>query len=175
MTWLLDPQKREKWVQFVQSLNPEIDPKSVRLMDEMGFTARLIYHVGEQSLEDAGLSSAQYRVLMHLFFAEQMGERADLNPSEISQRQGVSRNNMSSHIRNLEAEELVERELDPQDRRRFNIRLTEKGRTLVTHHAREHLATINNCFTVLTAEEQATLSQLLHKVGVHVTTLREQV
>lgn len=173
MSWLHDKQKQEKWINFVQTLNPDIDPKAVRLMDEMGFVSRAIYHVSEQSLEDAGLSFAKYRVLMHLLFAEQMGSRGDLNPSEISDRQGVSRNTTSSLIRNLEDEGLVERRLDPDDRRRFNISLTENGRSLVTNYARQHLATIGSCFTVLTAEEQATLSQLLRKVGQHVKTVRE--
>lgn len=173
MSWLHDKHRQEKWIHFVQSLSPEIDPQAIRLMDEVGFVSRAIYHVSEQSLGEAGLSFAQYRVLMHLFFAEQMGDQDDLNPSEISHRQGVSRNTMSSFIRNLEDEGLVERRLDPQDRRRFNISLTENGRSLVTNHARQHLATIGSCFTVLTSEEQETLSQLLHKVGAHVATVRQ--
>ena len=83
---------------------------------------------------------------MHLFFAEQMGGRGELNPSEISSRQGVSRNTTSSLIRNLEDEGLSERRLDPDDRRRFNISLTEDGRSLVTEYARQHLATIGQQF-----------------------------
>lgn len=174
MSWLHDKQKQEKWLHFVQSLNPEIDPKAVRLMDEVGFVSRSIFHVGEQSLDAAGLSFAQYRVLMHLFFAEQMGSRGILNPSEISDRQGVSRNTMSSLIRNLEDEGLVERRLDPDDRRRFNISLTENGRSLVTEYARQHLATMARCFSVLTPDEQETLSHLLHKVRTQVEVVRRQ-
>jgi len=173
MSWLQDEQKREKWIEFVQSLSPDIDPQAVRLMDEVGFVSRAIHHVGGQSLDEAGLSFAQYRVLMHLFFAEQMGSRGILNPSEISHRQGVSRNTMSSLIRNLEDEGLVERRLDPDDRRRFNISLTENGRSLVTNHARQHLSVMGKCFTVLTPEEQETLSQLLHKVGTHVKSVHQ--
>lgn len=167
MSWLQDKQKREKWIRFVQSLSPNIDPRAVSLMDEVGFVSRAIYHVGEQSLDEAGLSYAQYRVLMHLFFAERMGDRGELNPSEISERQGVSRNTMSSLIRNLEEEGLVERRLDSHDRRRFNISLTEKGRSLVNDYARQHLARIGKCFTVLTPDEQETLSRLLRRVGAH--------
>ncbi|MCA9949097.1 MAG: MarR family transcriptional regulator, partial [Anaerolineales bacterium] len=108
-SWQKDKEKRQKWMQFMQEFNPQIDPQTIRLMDELGYVSRAIYHMGGQSVEEAGLSFAQYRVLMHLFFAEQMGERAELNPSEISDRQGVSRNTMSSFIRNLEEEGLVER------------------------------------------------------------------
>jgi len=174
MSWLHDKQKQEKWIRFVQSLNPDIDPQAVRLMDEMGFVSRAIYHIGEQSLDEVGLSFAQYRVLMHLFYAEQTGDQGELNPSEISSRQGVSRNTMSSFIRNLEDGGLVERRLDPHDRRRFNISLTENGRSLVTNYARQHLSTVSSCFSALTPEEQETLSQLLRKVGAHVTAVRQQ-
>ena len=171
MSWLFDKKRKEKWIHFVNTLNPDIDPQAVRLIDEMGFVSRIIYHVGEQSLDVAGLSFAQYRVLMHLLFAEQMGQRDDLNPSEISERQGVSRNTMSSLIRNLEEEGLIKRRVDPDDRRRFNISLTADGRTRVTAYARQHLATVAGCFSVLTTEEQQTLSHLLHRVGSHVKTL----
>ena len=118
----------------MQSFHPDIDPQTIRLMDELGFVSRSLYHMGEQSVDEAGLSFAQYRVLMHLFFADQMGDRGELNPSEISERQGVSRNTMSTFIRSLEEAGLIERRLDPNDRRRFNIRLTENGRFLVSQH-----------------------------------------
>ncbi|HET6444440.1 MAG TPA: MarR family transcriptional regulator [candidate division Zixibacteria bacterium] len=173
MSWLHDRQKREKWIQFVQSLNPDLDARTVSLLDELGFVSRAIHHVAEQSLDEAGLSRAQYRVLINLFFAEQMGERGELNPSEISDRQGVSRNTMSSLIRNLEDGGLVERHLDPLDRRRFNISLTESGRALVTDYAGQHLATIGSCFSGLTADEQENLYQLLRKVEAQVSTVRQ--
>jgi DNA-binding MarR family transcriptional regulator len=165
MSWLNDKQKREKWVNFVQTLNPHIDPQALRLMDEFNAVARAIFHANEQSVNAAGLSSAQYRVLMHLFFAEQMSDQGELNPSEISSRQGVSRNTMSSFIRNLEDEGLVERRLDPDDRRRFNISLTATGRDLVSQHARQHLESIGQCFSALTPNEQETMLKLLAKIG----------
>lgn len=166
--WLHDKNKRQNWMHFMQSFNPEIDPQTIRLMDELGFVSRSIYHMGEQSVTDAGLSFAQYRVLMHLFFAEQMGERAELNPSEISERQGVSRNTMSSFIRNLEEEGLVERRLDAHDRRRFNISLTDAGRAVVSQHTRYHLEIIDKHFSILSADEQETLLNLLQKLEARV-------
>ena len=158
----------------MQNFHPDIDPKTIRLMDELGFVSRTMYHMGEHSVDEAGLSFAQYRVLMHLFFAEEMGDRGELNPSEISDRQGVSGNTMSSFIRNLEEDGLIERKLDPADRRRFNISLTDSGRALVGQHTRTHLETIDHCFSALSSEEQDTLFQLLQKLGAHVTAVRQQ-
>ena len=165
-TWLDNKEKRQKWMAFMQNFHPEIDPKTIRLMDELGFVSRSLYHMGEQSVDEAGLSFAQYRVLMHLFFAEEMGDRSKLNPSEISDRQGVSRNTMSAFIRNLEDDGLIERDLDPHDRRRFNISLTDSGRAIVSQHTRNHLKTIDDCFSALTPEEQETLFELLQKLGI---------
>lgn len=175
MTWRHDSQDEDKWTHFVQSLSPEIDPMAISLVDELRLVSRAIHHIGEQSLDEAGLSFAQYKVLMHLFFAERMGGSGELNPSQISGRQGVSRNAMSSLIRNLEDEGLVERRLDPVDRRRFNISLTEDGRSVVTDHARHHLAIVGSCFNDLTLDEQETLSKLLRKVRVQVEALRLQI
>lgn len=173
-TFLHDKEKRQKWMAFVQNFHPDIDPQAIRLMDELGFVSRSIYHMREQSIDEAGLSFAQYGVLMHLFFAEQMGEQGELNPSEISERQGVSRNTMSAFIRNLEDEGLVERRLDPDDRRRFNISLTENGRSLVATYMHDHLDTVGHCFSALSPDEQETLFNLLQKLGAHVTAVRQQ-
>lgn len=173
-TWLEDKERRQKWMQFMQEFHPQIDPKTIRLMDELGFVSRSMYHMREQSVDEAGLSFAQYRVLMHLFFAEQMGDRSELNPSEISDRQGVSRNTMSAFIRNLEEEGLVERRLDPDDRRRFNISLTDGGRAIVSDYTRDHLKTVDQCFSALTPEEQENLYNLLQKLGAHITAVRQQ-
>ncbi|UCG25079.1 MAG: MarR family transcriptional regulator [Chloroflexota bacterium] len=172
-SWLQDKEKRQKWMQFMHDFYPEISAQTIRLMDELGYVSRTMHHMGEQSVEDAGLSFAQYRVLMHLFFAEKMDDCGELNPSEISDRQGVSRNTISSFIRNLEDEGLVERRLDPNDRRRFNISLTDSGRALVRQHTGDHLQSLDQSFSALSPDEQATLLDLLHKLGTHVMNVRD--
>ena len=59
----------------------------------------------------------------------------------------------------------LERHLDENDRRRFNIRLTENGRLRVHTHASEHFQSIANSFSSLTADEQETLAHLLNKIN----------
>ncbi len=171
--WMQNEDKRQKWMAFMQSFHPDIDPETLHLMDELGYVFRSIYHMRERSVDEAGLSYAQYQVLMHLFFAEQIGQKGELNPSEISERQGVSRNTMSAFIRNLEEEGLVERRLDPHDRRRFNISLTDGGRAVVGQHTRDHLSTVDRCFSTLTEDERQTLSRLLQKLGAHVKAMSQ--
>ncbi len=159
----------------MQNFDAEVDPQTIRLLDQLGFVSRSLHHMmGEQSVDEAGLTFPQYRVLMHLFFAEQIGDSSQLNPSEISERQGVSRNTMSSFIRKLEDDGLIERNLDPEDRRRFNIGLTDNGRSIVNQHIRNHLKTIDLCFSALAPDERETLFELLQKLGNHVTAVRQQ-
>lgn len=172
--WFEDKEKRERWVNFVQSLNPDIDPQATQLMDEFGVTSKIVHHVGQTSIDTAGLSLAQYRILMHLLFAEQIGGKECLNPSEISERQGTSRNTISSLIRSLEEDGLIERSLDPNDRRKFNIKLTENGRSLVTDNARQHFQIIGQCFSTLTPDEQDTLSALLTKINTQATKMTNE-
>lgn len=168
-------QKREKWVNFIQSLNPDIDPRAIRLMDEMRRVSHNLYQIGESSLAASGLSYAQYRILMGLFFCERIEGRDELNPSEISERQGTSRNTISALIRNLEEEGLIERHLDKEDRRRFNIRLTEAGRALVSEHASRHMCIVASCFSTLTGDEQEALIQILNKLSENIHAARQQL
>ncbi len=164
-TRLPTAQERRRWLELARLLSPDISPTALQLMEEMRLVAHALKQLGERSLSDSGLSYAQYRVLMNLLLAEKLGDKDELNPSEISEQQGTSRNTISALIRSLESEGLIERHLDEGDRRRFNISLTDRGRELVLEHARHHLGTIGGCFAALTPNEQQTLSRLLRKLG----------
>lgn len=162
--FLNDKEKQQRWLELVQSLNPDIDPNAFRLVNEMRALGHTLSQVGESSVAETGLSYAQYRVLLNLFFARQVAECPELNPSEISANLGVSRNTISSLIRSLEDDQLIKRQLDKKDRRKFNISLTETGTELVTQYAGRHMRMIANCFSALNSEEQAQLTHILNKL-----------
>lgn len=169
-----DAQRREKWLLLMQELNSDVDPRTVRLLERMRMVSHSLYQLGEQSLEKAGLSYARFRLLLNLLKSEELDGRRELNPSEISTRQGISRNTVSTLIRDLEEEGLIERRLDAHDRRRFNIRLTAAGQNLVREHSAAHFRTVAGCFEALTAEEQQELSDLLSIVGDSINTTRKE-
>ena len=156
--------RRQQWKELVHALHPDVDPSSVRLMDEVRQTAHSLRIIGTNSLAKAGLSYPKYRLLMSLMVSEEFDGRAELNPSEISERQGTSRNTISALIRDLEDDGLIERQLNQRDRRKFNIRLTDAGREKVRGHAGEHFRAIADCFGVLDKEELETLSHLMTKL-----------
>jgi DNA-binding MarR family transcriptional regulator len=163
----------EHWSTFIRSLCPHSDPRAARLMHDFRIVAHQIYQLGESSVETAGLSYAQYRILMHLMFCEWAGNCEGLNPSEISATQGTSRNTISALIRSLEDEGLVERQLDNDDRRRFNIHLTEAGRRKVLDNVERHVRSVEGVFDVLSDEEMETLSALLRSLNRRAIALRE--
>ncbi len=60
---------------------------------------------------------------MRLLVEEQHGNQAGLTPSEIARSQHVSRNTISSLLRGLEEQGMIQRS-DPEDLRGFRIHLT---------------------------------------------------
>jgi DNA-binding MarR family transcriptional regulator len=167
-------EQREKWIHFIRTIHPELDARAVRLMDEMRLVSHSVYQIYESSLAETGLSAAQFRVLMILLYCEHSGETGGLNPSEISHQQGTSRNTISALIRGLEDDDLVERQLDAHDRRKFKIMLTEAGRELVMGHGTFHMRAAGEIFSALSAEEMETLSDLLKKLNQHAAAIRQR-
>lgn len=162
----------------MQAQHPELDPRTMRLMDEIRMVSHLLYQISESSVAQAELSYAQYRILMMLYFNERLnldqGDYEGLNPSTISQNMGTSRNTISSLIRTLEDDGLIERQLDPNDRRKFNITITDRGRQLVTDHIGRHMQTVDVVFRTLDPAEMEQLSSLLHKLNDRAQEYRQQ-
>jgi DNA-binding MarR family transcriptional regulator len=167
-------EQRERWIAFVRTMHPGSDPRAARLMDELRMVSHQLYQLNEANLEGTCLSYAQYRVLMSLYFCEWAGRCDGLNPSEISVHQGTSRNTISALIRSLEDEKLVERHLDSDDRRRFNIRLTNAGRRIILDHSSHFIQATDELFKVLTPEEMESLGALLHTLNRQARAMKEK-
>lgn len=165
MTTPPSTEARRRWRELARLLAPDLDPGAFSLGEEFYRVAYTLRRIGESSLADAGLSHPQFRILLSLLRAELFGADDTLNPSEISGALGVSRNAVSALLRSLEQDGLIERRLDPDDRRRFDLSLSDAGRELARRHARHHLAAIGSCFSALDESEQRELGRLLRKLG----------
>ena len=167
-----DKTRQEKLMMVIQRMNPDIEPEALELMDKMRHVAHALRQIGENSLAAADMSYARYRLLMGLFFSAEVEGREGLHPSEISDRQGTSRNTISSLIRELEDEGLIERHLNKTDRRKFNICLTPSGQAVVQEHSSKHMHMIAQCFEGLSAEEKNQLNQILAKLAENLEAVR---
>lgn len=110
------------------------------------------------------LSSTQFAVLEALLHLGPMCQ------TEIGGKLLKTGGNITMVIDNLEKRSLVERRRDTGDRRRIQVSLTEQGRALIAELFPGHLAAIVEEFSLLTPEEQDTLSKLCRKLGLGANT-----
>jgi len=112
------------------------------------------------------LSQGRFSVLMRLLDAP--GHR--LAPSQLADALGVTRAAISKLLDGLEHTGLIERRLDPTDRRAWLITLTAAARTLLEEILPPHFQQIRHIMSALTGEEQDQLITLLLKVEGHLLT-----
>ncbi len=121
-----------------------------------------IWH--ERHMADCDLSGPRLGLLIRLEWEERRGNQNGVRPTELSLNQRVSRNTISALLNGLEERGLIERRLDPEDRRAFRIRLTDRGRQIVTEHAPRLIDYHNRLAAALTQAEQNQLVDLLTRL-----------
>ena len=72
-----------------------------------------------------GISSAEYHCLIQFYGAGSIGMK------DLGERLSITPGGVTRIVTSLEEKELVRREIDPEDRRGINVKLTEKGEQLV--------------------------------------------
>lgn len=155
------PGHRQEFIDFVKQVCPDADVPSVMLFGQTLRTSHLLMQVAEKHLESVGLTWAKFRLLMNLLHAEKHGA-AGMQPSELSERQDISRNTVSALISSLEKDGFISRELHATDRRKFIIRLTPKGRDALYAQLEDQFKFVAQCFDLFTAaERQVLLNQLM--------------
>jgi DNA-binding MarR family transcriptional regulator len=137
-----------------------------RIIDILGLLVqivKLMEHHSDCMLGDEHLSTARVRLLTRLWVGEVLGEE-EVSPTDLSRYHNVSRNTISALLAALEDQALIERAIDPDDRRRFHIRLTDAGRDLARERAPMIGAQARAWFADIPAEERQMLLRLLRKV-----------
>ncbi len=161
----LDDEKRKHFIEFIRQVSPTADPTSVFLFIQVMHANNLLEQASEKSLGGAGLSWAKFRLLMNLNRGEHHGVTEGMQPSELSDAQGVSRNTVSALIASLEKDGLVSRELHGTDHRRFVIRLTPEGRKLVRTKTANQFKFFTQCFEGFNAAERQTFLDFLSRLN----------
>ncbi|MGH9226901.1 MAG: MarR family winged helix-turn-helix transcriptional regulator [Acidimicrobiales bacterium] len=120
-------------------------------------TQELFDQLDRQLTRDAGLSQADYEVLVRLSEAD--GER--LRMSELAEHTLFSRSRLSHAVARLEREGLVAREACETDRRGMFAVLTPEGRRRIEAAAPGHVATVRDLvFDRLTPVQVAELETI---------------
>lgn len=126
-----------------------------------------------ERLRNEQISEQRWRILLRLLIEEQHGN-PDVNPTHLASTQHVSKNTISSLLRSLEEQELIERTLDQSDRRQFRIRLTASGRALISQSMPDHIAFLNQLTLGLEQTEVEELHRLLQKLHASISNCPRQ-
>jgi MarR family transcriptional regulator, organic hydroperoxide resistance regulator len=128
-------------------------PFSQEIRQTIGLLAHRAFHEQGHYLKSAGLSMAQFGILMQLHSRQQCGI------SDIGNRMEISNAAASQLVEKLVQNEFVERTEDPQDRRAKQLKLTDKGRALIETSLQARSRWMDDLIAVLTPEESAIVSQ----------------
>ena len=113
----------------------------------------------EAKLSEIGLSLAKLAALHRL---SEAGESLPLG--QLAERLSCVKSNVTQLVDRLEADGLVSRASDPNDRRSRLAVLTDAGRDAYEKGRRIQIDAEDSLFSTLTAEESATLHMLLTKL-----------
>ncbi|HEV7270992.1 MarR family winged helix-turn-helix transcriptional regulator [Pseudoxanthomonas sp.] len=111
-----------------------------------------------RNLPTDGISAPRLRLLAALHEQGSMSIRA------LTQTLNVSAQNVSVMVDGLEAQRLVQRRDDPDDRRVVLVELTKQGRIVVSDGMDTHQAAAASLFSVLSPSERAVFAVILDKL-----------
>jgi DNA-binding MarR family transcriptional regulator len=143
---------------------PDLDLSAITVAGRLGRLALRLGPAQDETLAAFGLQDGGFDVLAAL---RRSGEPYTLTPSQLSSAVMLSRSGMTSRLDRLEAAGLVERTLDPTDRRSFRIRLTDTGYSVVDAAMTEHTANVTRLLAPLTERQLASLDKTLRTLLLH--------
>jgi DNA-binding MarR family transcriptional regulator len=125
------------------------------LLARLGMESRRLF---ARMLAEHGLVPHHYGLLAVL------DERGTVPQRELGEVIGVDPRNAVAVIDQLEEKRLLERVADPQDRRRYGVRLTPAGQRTMGHLRRAGTEVEREMLQGLDEAERARLHSLLHKL-----------
>ncbi|MGI5285591.1 MarR family winged helix-turn-helix transcriptional regulator [Nonomuraea polychroma] len=140
---------------------PDLDLSAMEVFGRLAQVVRLMMPQVDRVFTKRGLRQGEFDVLAAL---RRAGPPYTLIPSELSDVLMMSRAGMTNRLDRLEAAGLVQRSLDPADRRSFLVRLTDEGLRVVDEALTEHAANLARLAAPLSSEDAAMLAATLRKL-----------
>lgn len=138
-----------------------LDEREARLWRAFHDMRRNLDAVIDRQLSDAGVSTADYQLLVPL--SEATGD--ELRARDLGREVGWDRSRLSHQLRRMEERGLVRRRDCPTDARGTIIELTEAGRRALELAAPGHVETVRHAFIdLLSSEEVDTLTAISVRV-----------
>ena len=160
MFYLLD-QPTEDEFQTLSQRYREMNPSSVQAAVTLLKTGSDVLTGFEKMLKGYGLSQGRFLILMVM--NRRPGEAAV--PSDLARKVGVTRATMTGLLDGLVKDGLIRRYAHAEDRRRYNLKLTEKGMQLLEDLLPDYWSLIYALMGGLSEVEEKELTRLLGKVA----------
>jgi DNA-binding MarR family transcriptional regulator len=133
---------------------------TAELVERLMRSAHRLRRASLKSLVPLGLTPAQQRMLRLV-----AREDGPARMGELAARMGIVPRSATSLVGALENQGLVNRAIDPDNRRSILVTLTERGEELQREMAEARTEAGEHLFGQLTDAERVTLAQLLDKVA----------
>ncbi len=140
---------------------PDVELEPMELIGRIQRIVQALRPRLDATHERFGLSGELFDVLASL---RRSGKPYELTPTDLYREMMLSSGAMTNRIDRLEAEGLVERRPDPNDRRGTLVSLTKKGKALIDKALGEHVENERRLLRALSEKERAQLSGLLRKL-----------
>lgn len=150
-------QKYITFIDLIRSKHPD-DLDKVTVCMKLLATADAIDKSCAEKLDDHQLSESRLLLLALL------NEKGALTPQEASELCGVTKATMTQQINTLFKDQLIEKQIVADDRRKYLLMLTPKGQKIITEAFTEHATWIKTVTNSLNDQEMNQLSDILAKI-----------
>jgi DNA-binding MarR family transcriptional regulator len=144
---------------------PDLPAAPMALVGRIGRAERALAPLITESHRRFGLNREGFDVLATL---RRAGLPYRLSPTELYRWLMLSSGAMTNRIDRLEADGLVERAPDPQDRRGVLVGLTAKGKRLIDDAMTDHVSNEERLLAHVSQADVATLNRILRKLLIGV-------
>jgi len=141
---------------------PDIDPAAMAVCGDIWRTGEKLKQGVLANLSGSGLDFPAFDVILTL---RRQGRGKTLSPSELAKDRMLSTSAMTNRLDRLEKRGLIERQIDPNDRRGLRVILSEEGFDLAENLVVSHVYAEEEMLSALTKEEREQLRTLLGKIN----------
>ncbi len=156
-------------IQEMAKRYPQAKPEQISLALTFLKTAADLSKIMELYFTKYDLSTARFSFLMLL-----LRNPEGLNPSDIAEKMGVTKANMTGLIDGLIAKNYVSRQGDPDDRRIVKIKLAKQGEKLLDKILPDHYSRVSQTMKKLTSKDIKMFKKYLQTIAENLNMLVEE-
>ena len=147
---------------------PQVFDERGRTVAWMARTVHRLYNAQAQTILDE-----EKVTIAHWFYLRVLAQHGEINQLELSKRVGMASASAVPALDNMEKRGLLKRRRDPEDRRKYYVGLTDKGRRLVDKLLPKIGDMILKSLDGITYEEMRVFWKTAHQIAKNLAAMTE--